>query len=428
MIGLIILVVLVFLALCMVIEMGKVLLKILPIILLVLIIGFIVNSGTEEKTSSDPEPVQRSPVASARTNTWTRAENKAEVFRRVCKRMEEELAGLGIDGSNLLANAKSHPTHLVSAVPEHKRLRLLVLSHEDESQIARQYVDECRKRELFIEDPAGEARVRAIVERLVPVIPQIETVPAIYLLKDESVNACCLPDGTVFVNTGTLETISDDDLLAAILAHELGHAAARHGNEGLTRILKASAAGVVFEEWALGLAPALNDDLGVSIVRVVYGLGADVGYVLPKDRRAELEADRLGTRYLARAGFPPEASRQLMEYFERIDPQNPKSFGQLFSSHPLNVERIDHISEVLKEPDLREMPKETLLDKLKGKADQGDWIQSATNALPHLPKIPGPWGRKSDAEGSVDSETESDTSSEELDKTFRQSDGEQTVP
>lgn len=316
---------------------------------------------------------------------WHRATNRVEVALRVKDRLERELGALGLDPSNLLANAKAHPARLVRPVPEHPgllgRVRLLVLSDEDESKLARSVVEECRRKGRLAdaEDPAGLARVERIVRRLVPVIREIGQAPEIHILRDDSVNACCLPDGTVLVNAGTLKRIPDDGLLAAILAHELGHAAARHGNEGVSRALKVAAAGVVAEEWIAGLAPVFDSDFGVSVVRILYGIGSDAAYTCPRDRRMEDEADRLGVRYLARAGYDPEAMVRLFEWFDRIAPEDKDSFIQIFRSHPFHSERLGHVREVLGESDLGQPLPPTVGERV------GDWRDQATGIATNLP-------------------------------------------
>lgn len=334
------------------------------------------------------EPQKRTPA-----EDWHRATNKVEVALRIKDRLERELEELGLDPSNLLANAKAHPTQLVRSVPEHPgrigRLRLLVLSKEDEAKLARSVVEDCRRKGRLADadDPPGMIRVERIVGRLVPVVREIERVPEVHLLRDDSVNAFCLPDGTVFVNTGTLRAVSDDGLLAAILAHELGHAAARHGNEGVSRALKVAAAGVVAEEGMAGLAPVFDSGAGVSAVRLLYGIGSDAAYTCPRDRRMENEADRLGTRYLARAGYDPEEMARLLEWFGRIDPEDgdKKGFLQLFRSHPFHSERLGHVREVLQEPDLGQPLGPTLEDRIDGWKDDAAGI--ATNLPAGMPPV-----------------------------------------
>lgn len=338
------------------------------------------GSGESDSADGGKKEKPRPP-----TTTWRKAETKREAFERVKARLSAELERLGIDPSNVLANAKEYPTHLLRPVPEHPgmlgRVRLLVLSDEDEAKIARNFVETCRKKGLLAdaEDPAGLARVERIVRKLVPVVREIGQEPEVHLLRDDSVNACCLPDGTVFVNTGTLTRIPDDVLLAAILAHELGHAAARHCNEGISRELKTLAAGVVAEEWLANVSPGFDSDTGVWIVRALYGIGSDAVYTKPRDRRMEAEADRLGTRYLARAGYDPEAMVRLFEWFDRIAPEDREGFFQIFRSHPFHSERADHVREVLQEPDLGQPLPPTLGERF------GDWKDKATGVATNLP-------------------------------------------
>ncbi len=336
------------------------------------------NDEKQEPESPPPPPVE----------DWHGATNITEVAHRILVRLEGELAAMGIDGSNVVANAKAHPQRLFRPVPESEklipRLRLLVLSDEDEAKIARGFVEECRGKGLLADnDAAGLERVCRIVRRLVSVIPQIAGEPEVHLRRDDSVNACCLPDGTVFVNTGTLKTIQSDDLLAAILAHELGHAAARHGNEGISRALKTLAAGVAFEEGMADLVPMLDSGEGVSLVRLVYGLGSAAAYTRPRDRRMEAEADRLGTRYLVRAGYAPEAMLQFFEWLEAVSPEEKTGLAALLRTHPFHSERADHVREVLQESDLRAMPKEGWRGKLKKKTDEVDFSKT-TAAVSNL--------------------------------------------
>ena len=372
---------------------------------LTLLLGFIfiglccaLYFTNDEKPKPEPRPKPQN-------EDWHGATNLTEIAHRILVRLEDELVALGIDGSNVVANAKANPQRLFRPVPESEnfipRLRLLVLSDEDEAKISRKHVAECRNMGLLADsDTVGLERVRRIVARLLPVIPQIEAEPDVHLLRDDDVNACCLPDGTIFVNTGTLSKIPSDDFLAAILAHELGHAAARHGNERISRALKVVAAGVAFEEGMADLVHMLDSDEGVSLIRLVYGLGSTAAYTRPRDRRMEAEADHLGTRYLARAGFSPDSMLQFFEWLETVSAEETTGLAALLRTHPFHSERADHVREVLAEPDLHEMPQDSWRDKAKAKADEMDFSDVKTrnaisNAMSRLPKIPKVFHKKS---------------------------------
>ena len=129
------------------------------------------------------------------------------------------------------------------------------------------------------------------------------------------------------------------------------------------------------------LVPMLDSGKGVSLVRVLYGLGSDIVYTRPRDRRMEAEADRLGVRYLARAGYDPENMIRLFEMLGRGDEEVKTGLAARLTTHPFTPERAEHVREVLLEPDLYEMP-EAVSNKLARIAAMGAKLASATNAVP----------------------------------------------
>ena len=168
--------------------------KIVAVLLVLWFVGSHCNPDDAETggRGAGPEPVaqRREPQKRTPAEDWHRATNKVEVALRIKDRLERELEELGLDPSNLLANAKAHPTQLVRPVPEHPgrigRLRLLVLSKEDEAKLARSVVEDCRRKGRLADadDPPGMIRVERIVGRLVPVVREIERVPEVHLLRE----------------------------------------------------------------------------------------------------------------------------------------------------------------------------------------------------------------------------------------------------
>ena len=362
--------------------------KIWGIVFLLLFLGYVFGgSGDDEKTERTERKQEKKTqwkLPRLPSGPGHHTDSKAELLLRTLARIQAELDALGIDGAGVVKNAKN-PKNLFSVVPEHKRPRILLLSREHEETISQNIVEACRKAGLFADKsrPDDLERIRGIVGRLVRAIPEIDRVPEVHLVRDEDVNACCFPDGTVFVNTGTLEAFRDDDELAGVLAHELGHAAARHGNEQLSRLLLIAAGAAPFENWLEGLAPWLDSDTGVSLVHLVYGVGSSAGVYLPVSRRQESEADRLGTRYLARAGFAPDGLLRVLRYFDRAREDPPKALERVFSTHPVSAKRIERVEKVLQEPNLREMPEKKPLFVIWKKAD-GDATKAGTNRPPRI--------------------------------------------
>ncbi len=358
------------------------------------IVGILVFLGYVFGGSGDEEKTERTERKQEKNTQWKlprlpsgpehHTDSKAELLLRTLARIQAELDALGIDGAGVVKNAKN-PKNLFSVVPEHKRPRLLLLSREHEETISQNIVEAYRKAGLFADKsrPEDLERIRGIVGRLVRAIPEIDRVPEVHLVRDEDVNACCFPDGTVFVNTGTLEAFRDDDELAGVLAHELGHAAARHGNERLSRLLLIAAGAAPFENWLEGLSPWLDSDAGVPLVHLVYGVGSSAGVHLPVSRKQESEADRLGTRYLARAGFAPDGLLRVLRYFDRARLSPPKILERVFSTHPVDAKRIERVEKVLQEPGLREMP-EKKPPFVIWKKEDGDSTEAGTNRPPRI--------------------------------------------
>ncbi|MBI3318391.1 MAG: M48 family metalloprotease [Candidatus Omnitrophica bacterium] len=148
------------------------------------------------------------------------------------------------------------------------------------------------------------------------------------VIQDDSINAFTLPGGTIYVHTKTLET-ADDDELAAVLGHEIGHVAARHVAKHLQADL-----GIALLLEAASRAGASGES--ARMVSSLYGLFSK-GF----SRQDELEADRLGIRYTQRAGFDPEGMIRFFEKMERERPEGALDRASVWNrTHPLTSERI----------------------------------------------------------------------------------------
>ena len=281
------------------------------------------------------------------------AAHAAGAFAKMMAKLDVELAELGTSRKEVLAHVSKHPLKTTAYVPEykifpeHKRRRIMALPSEVEAKIASNYIAQMKAEGRLYEDDKDLARVSGIVKRIVAVLP--EKIPVkVYLDKDETLNAYCLPDGTIAVHKGALLQIKDDSLLAAIIAHEYGHAVAHHGNERLSRILKWTAGDAVVEEMCQALTGRIGNK-NVSLVNAAYGLGKEVGVMLPRSRMAELEADRLSVLFLKRAGYDPEAAARLFELFASLEKDRSRQgeWVSYFSTHPVNADRVANAREAL---------------------------------------------------------------------------------
>ena len=160
------------------------------------------------------------------------------------------------------------------------------------------------------------------------------------LIDDPQVNAFCMPGGKIVVYSGILPITRDETGLAVVLAHEVGHAIAKHANERISQQM-------VAQYGAAGLGALLSKSSSSvqSISQTAFGLGAQYGVMMPYGRKQELEADFLGLVFMGIAGYNPEAA---IPFWERMSQQG-SSVPEFLSTHPSDRTRIEDIRKKLPE-------------------------------------------------------------------------------
>ena len=153
------------------------------------------------------------------------------------------------------------------------------------------------------------------------------------VLNIEQVNALALPGGFVYVTRGLLDRVGDDDELAAVLGHEIGHIAARHGVKKLQAQLGYSLLSTLIfrEDKYKDMEQAL--DMAANLISLGYS------------RNDELLADRLGTRYSYRSGYGLRGMLSFLKKLKKMEKQEPFLLDVLLSTHPPTLERIGVVEE-----------------------------------------------------------------------------------
>ena len=160
------------------------------------------------------------------------------------------------------------------------------------------------------------------------------------LVKDEQVNAFCMPGGKIVVYEGLLPLIASDDELAVVIGHEIGHAVAKHSNERMSQALLAQYGAAIVSE-ALSTKTAAVQTLGNS----VFGLGAQLGVMLPYSRKQEYEADHLGLILMTLAGYNPESA---ISFWQKMSAGGSGTI-EFMSTHPSDENRIAELQKILPE-------------------------------------------------------------------------------
>ncbi len=162
------------------------------------------------------------------------------------------------------------------------------------------------------------------------------------LIESPEVNAWCMPGGKVVVYSGILPVTQSEAGLAVVMGHEIAHAIAEHGNERMTQGLMTQLGGMALSE-ALANKPAETRALYMT----AFGLGAQIGVLLPYSRTHESEADRLGLAFMAMAGYDPN---EAVAFWQRMAAG--KSGGappEFLSTHPSDQTRIANIQKYMPE-------------------------------------------------------------------------------
>lgn len=159
-------------------------------------------------------------------------------------------------------------------------------------------------------------------------------------IKENIINAWCMPGGKVVVYTGLLPVSQTEEGLAVVMGHEIAHAIARHGNERMSQGLLLGFGGMV-------LAEALKEKKeGTQLLFLgLYMVGSKLALELPNSRMQESEADKLGLIFMSMAGYNPE---EAVPFWQRMaDKNNGAKLPEFLSTHPSDETRIKKLTTLI---------------------------------------------------------------------------------
>ncbi len=202
-------------------------------------------------------------------------------------------------------------------------------SLEKEIALGKQLASQVERQAKIINDPVIAEYVNRVGQNLVR--NSDAKVPfTIKVIDSEEVNAFALPGGFFFVNSGLIMKADNEAELAGVMAHEIGHVAARHGTRQATR-------GEIAQ---LGMIPLIfmGGWTGYGLYQAASVL-VPVGF-LQFSQHMESEADLLGLEYMYKAGYDPEAFVDFFEKIETLEKRKPGTMAKVFSTHPPTDARI----------------------------------------------------------------------------------------
>jgi predicted Zn-dependent protease len=161
------------------------------------------------------------------------------------------------------------------------------------------------------------------------------------LIENDVPNAWCMPGGKVVVYSGILPLTKTEAGLAVVMGHEVAHAVARHGNERMSHSMIVQMGGM-----ALGEALKEKPNETQAIFSAAYGLGSQVGVMLPFSRQHEYEADKMGLIFMAIAGYDPQ---EAVAFWQRMAENSGQKPPEFLSTHPVDSKRIEALNEIMPE-------------------------------------------------------------------------------
>lgn len=204
-------------------------------------------------------------------------------------------------------------------------------SKEKEIALGRQIAAQVEQQSKILDDPLVTEYINRVGQNIA-LHSDVKVPVTIKVIDSDEVNAFALPGGFMFVNKGLLLAADNEDELAGVMAHELGHVAARHAmeNNGKSQLINyGMLAGVIFG--------------GPIASQVLYnGGGLLQGLInLKFSREAEEEADRLGVQYLYSAGYDPTGMATMFEKLAAQNKKKTKGVAKLLTDHPDSLDRRD---------------------------------------------------------------------------------------
>jgi predicted Zn-dependent protease len=215
--------------------------------------------------------------------------------------------------------------------PATERRETLLIDTAKEVSLGRDMDAQVRQKMKILNNPVMQIRLDSIGKRIASVSDRQDLEYHFGIVQDKEFNAFALPGGFIYVNSGLMDAATDDEL-ACVLAHEIGHVAARHSVKQL--------------QTALGYQLVLGIALGISgqqvmgqAMNVVYNL-INLGY----SRKDESLSDKLAIKYAKKAGYNPRA---MVTFFEKLKKQSGTKTSHynpaFLSSHPPIDERIKNV-------------------------------------------------------------------------------------
>jgi predicted Zn-dependent protease len=208
-----------------------------------------------------------------------------------------------------------------------------LISERDEARLGNQLnIEVAKKFKIVVE---GQERANRIGQRVARMSLRPNLVYRFHVMRDQEINAFSGPGGHIYVTTA-LMNLANDDELASVLSHEVGHVVARHSLKTIQQSQTLGGLASLFGS-ITGIAGDAAQELGTAAAQIVAS-----GLLAVHNREEEREADYLGLHGMAKAGFNPQGMVTMFQKIQRVGENNSDLLGAIFADHPDVDERIEN--------------------------------------------------------------------------------------
>jgi predicted Zn-dependent protease len=213
-------------------------------------------------------------------------------------------------------------------------------TEDEEVRISREFRREAKKVLKFVNDPEVERYIDRIGRRILAATGPLSFDYRFFVVEEDQLNAFSVPGGSIYVYTGLIERTKNTDELAGVLGHEITHAKNHH-------MARASGPDAISILSLLAMVALARSGSGAQAAGMV-GQAVSATRQLAFSRQLEMEADTLGTRYMAAAGYDPKGTIEFLKILDQERALNPVDVPAYILSHPISQERIANAELVVK--------------------------------------------------------------------------------
>lgn len=229
-------------------------------------------------------------------------------------------------------------------------------SEDEEVRISREFRREAKKHLRFVDDPEVERYIERIGQRILAAMGPQPFDYRFFVVEDSQLNAFAVPGGSIYFYSGLMEKAKSTDEIAGVLGHEIVHVKGRH-------MARSSGIDMLSALSLLSMLLLARSGAGAQAAGTV-GQAVAATREIAYSRQLELEADTLGERYMAAAGYDPRGSVAFLKLLDQERNLSPIDIPPYLMTHPVTQERVANAELVLKSLGKTE-PRTELPDPLK---------------------------------------------------------------